>query len=423
MSDLDTATYIKFEDNTKDNHQIDKKYNDSHNRRESYEKKNIKMHASNLKYFLHELYSYYYLGGFNQITIHNAINIMVMIFTLLFSVSISLFIDWFHIFDCDSKPNTSKETFYSCKKIFGFSLNHGHFYLAIVIIYIIMISFLLIYSIVVFCKDTKKYSRIKSYYIDRLNIPQNEFKDYKWEEIMSKIISVESHLNLSSENIRNILMRKHNFLIALIKNDILPLKFLIFNKYSLTRVFQWHITEMMFNLYFNENDKLVMKFRKEKLERYFRLWGYIYLVMMPFLFMFMLIYFLVIHSNKYHQGNFFSNRQWTIYALLKFRKYNELPHEFDSRMKKSSKHASVYILYYYAPIQEYIRYYCSLVVSNILMVFFVLGFFNEEILRLELLGHDLWWYSAILGFVLTWMKFSNNDNYEETENDVLLNRV
>ena len=70
MSDLDTATYIRFENNKKDNHHLDRKYNDksddSDERRKSNDKKkNIKMHASNLKYFLHELYSYYYLGVFN----------------------------------------------------------------------------------------------------------------------------------------------------------------------------------------------------------------------------------------------------------------------------------------------------------------------------------------------------------------------
>jgi len=130
--------------------------------------------------------------------------------------------------------------------------------------------------------------------------------------------------------------------------------------------------------------------------------GLIVLVTLPFTFMFLITFFLIKHAEEFHvHKDYLGPRTWTLRAKTLFRKYNELPHEFQERIVGSFKPASEYILQFHEPVKQTTAQFLSFICSALLTVLAALTMFDETIMLHVTIGsRNLLFYLALLSFAM-----------------------
>ena len=383
---------------------------------------NSKKENTDVEVFLRNIYSYYYKNGYWNIIIGEVVDILGLIFTLIFSIIIFMFLDWGNIFKCSVKKE-------ACDNIINtntWKLNG--FYLTFVSTYIAIISLILIGSFYKFYNNIKKFKKIRKFYKDILKLKDDQLISTDWRYIVDRLVknqlfySKENDLNHSK--ILNLIMRKENYLIALVDSDKLPIK--IKNYYFLTKVSEWIIysgiinTVCDFNFILSQSN---LKTVENILLKRLKLTGILSLIISPFLLIFMFIYIILIYGNKYHSKSSDSYRRWNKYALCKFREYNELPHLFEERISRSVKYSHNYILSFKSSYSSRILGLISFIVSAMLVTILALGFLNEDLMGAHLGDRALGWYAVCLGVILTIIKLFDFDEYISKPKSAIMNKI
>ena len=208
---------------------------------------NKKKNINSVEIFLKNIYSYYYKHGYWNIIIEQIVDIVGLIFTLIFSIIIFMFLDWRNIIKCSMKKQ-------QCNNIINtetWKLNG--FYLAFVSTYIAIISLILIGNLYKFYNSIKKFNQVNKFYRDILKLKDDELNCTDWKYIVERLVDNQlyfnNEINLNASKILNLIMRKENYLIALIESDIFPLK--IGNNIILTKMMEWIIyNSIIFTPYF-----------------------------------------------------------------------------------------------------------------------------------------------------------------------------
>ena len=58
-----------------------------------------------------------------------------------------------------------------------------------------------------------------------------------------------------------------------------------------------------------------------------------------------------------------------------------------------------------------------------LVMILSLGFINEDMITLKMWNHDLWWYAAILGLILTAIKITDYDHYNSRSKEDIIKKI
>jgi len=133
----------------------------------------------------------------------------------------------------------------------------------------------------------------------------------------------------------------------------------------------------------------------------FRTMALVGALLSPFIFVLVILSFFFEYGDEVRRapGQSLGARQWTNEARWEFRRYNELPHSYESRLERASLAAKQYVdLFLFATLGEYAR--CvAFVLAATLFVFVVFGVVgDEEALALAhfALGRSaLWWMTAL----------------------------
>jgi autophagy-related protein 9 len=383
---------------------------------------NKKKNINSVEIFLKNIYSYYYKHGYWNIIIEQIVDIVGLIFTLIFSIIIFMFLDWGNILKCSMKKQ-------QCNNIINnetWKLNG--FYMAFVSTYIAIISLILIGNLYKFYNSIKKFNQVNKFYRDILKLKDDELNCTDWKYIVERLVKNQlyfnNEINLNASKILNLIMRKENYLIALIESDIFPLK--IGNNIILTKMMEWIIynsiinTVCDINFFSGTNNSRKIE---NILSKRFKLTGVLCLIISPFLLIFMFIYIILIYGNKYHTKSSESYRQWNKYALCKFREYNELPHLFEERISRSIKYSHNYILSFNTSYSSRILQLISFMVSAMLVTILTLGFLNEDLMTVHLGNRALAWYAIFLGIILTVVKLFDFDVYISKPKSMIIGRI
>ena len=383
----------------------------------------VSKNKDNVEIFLKNIYSYFYKKGYWNIIVGQIVDIIGLIFTLIFSIVIFMFLDWGNIIKCSMKKE-------NCDNIINtetWRLNG--FYLLFVSIYIAIISLILIGSFVKFFTNMKKFKQIRKFYRDILKLQDKDLVCTDWKFIIDKLLENQLYFNkknnLNPSTVLNIIMRKENYLIALIESEILPLK--IRNNVILTKMTEWIIYSSIINtihdIDINENDFNTKKKLENILLKRLKLTGIICVIISPFLLIFMFVYILLIYGNKYHSNSSDSYRQWNKYSLCKFREYNELPHLFEERIVRSIKYSHNYIISFETGSSTKLLKLISFMVSSMLVTLLGLGFLNEDIMTVHIGNRAIAWYVVFLGIILTIVKLFDFDQYNSKPKDKILFKI
>nr|XP_001390972.2 autophagy-related protein 9 [Aspergillus niger CBS 513.88] len=170
-----------------------------------------------------------------------------------------------------------------------------------------------------------------------------------------KFMGSQSKQRMDAHDIANRLMRKENYLIALINKDILdltlPIPFLR-NRQLFSRTLEWNINLCIMDYVFNEQGQVRTLFLKdthrralsEGLRRRFMFAGIMNIFVAPFIVVYFMMHYFFRYFNEYKKNpSQIGSRQYTPLAEWKFREFNELWHLFERRVNMSYPFASRYV--------------------------------------------------------------------------------
>lgn len=281
-----------------------------------------------------------------------------------------------------------------------------------------------------------------------------------WDEVVQRIVELQrtSRLciikdQLTAHDIANRILRKDNFMVAMVNRGLLPLQvgllgrmlvamvgcpahpivrsgappmhavlspqspsLLPFN--LLTKALEWNLYVCVFNAMFDKRFRIRQTFTQDvrALQRRFVFCGVLNLLLAPFVAAFMLIFFFLKHAEEWYRRPAASalSRDYSRHARWMMMEFNELPHVFEARMHASVADANAYIKQFPAPLVTLLARFVTFIVSSLAAVLLVLSLLNENILiyyrfpheqllgeaAAQRLGSNLLWWLAMFSTVL-----------------------
>ena len=239
-----------------------------------------------------------------------------------------------------------------------------------------LFTFFWIFKVFDYCRDIRRLRSMQSFYRYLLEIRDSDMQTVSWQEVVKKLMNLrdlnpvtaagikeqhrrfmgtQSKQRMDAHDIANRLMRRDNYLIALINKDILdftlPLPFLR-NRQLFSRTLEWNLQYCVLDFVFNEQGQVRSLFLKDTHRRglsdgfrsRFLFAGFISLVCAPFAVLYYMLFYFFRYFTEYQRNpSQIGSRQYTPFAEWKFREFNELQHLFERRLNMSYPFASRYV--------------------------------------------------------------------------------
>ena len=317
----------------------------------------------NLDVFLDDVYMYYQRNGFWSILLVRLIGLLTIAFVIGFSLFLTQCIDYRLI---KTSIKLEQVLIPRCTRRMGFIPN----------VLLWATTFIWISKVFQCIRDIQRLRHLHDFYLYLLNVSDVEIQSIEWQEIVSRLMALrdsnptiapntaaatrtwahtQSKQRMDAHDIANRLMRRDNYLIAMINKDILdmtlPIPFLR-NRQLFTRTLEWNLNYCIMDFVFNSKGQVRPLFLKEThrkqlseaLRRRFLFAGTANLVIAPFFIVFILIQSFFSYFNEYQKNpSSIGSRQYNVFAEWKFREFNELRHLFHKRMNMSYPFAARYV--------------------------------------------------------------------------------
>ncbi|RMZ91267.1 hypothetical protein DV736_g1505, partial [Chaetothyriales sp. CBS 134916] len=317
----------------------------------------------NLDNFLADLYAYYLGSGFWSIILRRFLNLATIAFLVTFTIVITQCIDYASI---QGSKTLDDVWIPKCTRRMGFLPN----------LMLWTATFLWLCKVFEYVWDIQRLRNMHDFYLYLLSVPEAEVASISWQEIVSRLMALrDSNPTLASEaasksrryaitqskqrmdahDIANRLMRKDNYMIALINKDILDMSLpmpWMRNRQFFTRTLEWNINWCVMDFVFNPKGQVRALFLKdthrkglsEALKRRFIFAGWANLIIAPFLIVFFVLQTFFLHFNEYQKNpSAIGSKTYNVLAEWKFREFNELEHLFRRRINMSQPFAARYV--------------------------------------------------------------------------------
>ncbi|CAN6666896.1 autophagy-related protein 9 [Trichomonascus vanleenenianus] len=311
--------------------------------------------VENLDNFLCDVYLYYLGNGFYSIMLARALNMATILFVVSFATYLSACIDY-------GKLPTSSQL--SDVKIPHCVSRVGVFPSFVLWIF----GLLWVMKLFQYASDTRRLLELKNFYEHLLDISENDIQTVSWSYVVSRLVALKDQNlvtawkssrgkeRLDSHDIANRIMRKENYLIAMINKNVLDLSIpgvpWLKNSSFFTRTLEWHLSLCVMDFAFNSQGQLRPVFLKEShrtlladgLRRRFVFAGIMNIIFAPFIMLYLALLYFFRYFNEYHKDpSAIGMRQYTPLAEWKMREFNELDHLFRQRLNRSYEPATKYI--------------------------------------------------------------------------------
>lgn len=224
--------------------------------------------------------------------------------------------------------------------------------------------------------EIRRLRHMHDFYHHLLEIPDTDIQTVSWQEVVKRLMLLrdsnpvtaagvserhrrfmgsQSKQRMDAHDIANRLMRRDNYLIALINKDILdltlPVPFLK-NRQLFSKTLEWNLSLCILDYVFNEEGQVRPLFLKDThrralsdgLRRRFLFAGFMNVFCAPFIIIYFMMLYFFRYFNEYQRNpSQIGSRQYTPLAEWKFREFNELWHLFQRRTNMSYPFASRYV--------------------------------------------------------------------------------
>jgi Autophagy protein ATG9 len=263
-----------------------------------------------------------------------------------------------------------------------------------------------------------KLIEIRGFMGDVILVNDLEMQQMLWSDLVSKIVDTHTESGgkgrLDAIIIANRIMRKENYLIAMINKDILDLSipFGITKRQWLTRMIEDYVLYYgVFGYLFDTRGRFRKRFLKENykqrlvrgLQSRFKQMAIISMLLSPILFVYLIIQSFFKLSEEYRQNPaLLGLRGYSPLALWKMREFNELPHLFNKRMTRSHENATKYMLQFQNPFIVILARFVSFITGSFATVLLIITLFEEELQQgFEITpGKSAFFYIGVFGSIL-----------------------
>jgi len=342
------------------------------------------------KGFYKDIYLYYIKGGFYNIILGDIIEILSLIFSILFILGTFLFLDWENIILCGKMYDKNDKTIKDCGDISDY-LTYKYivvpnFFQGLILTFVSGIIVYVVYKFVYLLFEWSKFYKIDRYYVNTLNIPRNYLHSKSWEDI---ILLVSNYNNVSFDDITNIILKKENFFVSFIDNNI----FKISNEYF-TR-------QLEYNLYYGFDPSSLINKDTGYIRKKLFILSALNIIFSPFIMMYIITSFIFSNIDElYINKKVLGPRRYTPYFKWKIRQYNELEHYFQERVNMSIKYANEYTRQFPSIMLENISKFTAFISGAFIFLFLVFSIFDENILLyVKFMDRSLIFYTGVIGSI------------------------
>lgn len=272
------------------------------------------LNASNLDQFMAEVYEYYLGAGIWCICLERFLGLLTLVFVAVFTTFLTQCVDWRAV---PKEKRLADALVPMCTQTIS-----GFYNLIIWIVTLWVIWRLFSVSL-----DVRRLWTMHEFFLHLLNIPDSDMQTISWQEIVGRIMTLrdshplitqrlttaqkkflgaQSRERLDAHDIANRLMRRENYLIALINKDVLdltlPIPFLR-GRQIFSRSIQWNISYCILDFMFNDQGQvrqIALKDTHRKqlsagLRQRFMFAGFMNVILGPFI----VSYLVVVYFFKY----------------------------------------------------------------------------------------------------------------------------
>ncbi len=274
---------------------------------------------------------------------------------------------------------------------------------------------------------------MKNLYNHKLHIKQKEMENMKFSEILERLIELQKTENFCrvKENLTKFdiiarILRKENYLIAMISNSILDLDFKIKIPFKKTEkkinffsnYFYNNLSECIINFAFLPGDvNINSKFFNL---RYLQMKMFIFMIFeiffIPPVIFFKIIFWIFKNAEGFSKtnrsgNNSLSQKIWSNYIQIIFKNYNELPHHFENRINNSYKPLDNFMNCFRDRMFSILSKFVIIICGSFLFLVFIISSIDDRLLTdLKIFGKKFVWLTFILGAVLSILGGGNNKN-------------
>ncbi|KAF4997055.1 hypothetical protein FDECE_12208 [Fusarium decemcellulare] len=321
------------------------------------------VNTSNLDSFMRDVYDYYEGGGLWCILCANALWLLETLFVAVLVTFLGQCVDYSKI---PGSVSLHEVVVPQCTRKISGLWNLG----------IWLYTFFFIWKCVQYFVEIRRLIHIRDFYIHLLDIPEQDMQTVSWQDIVARIMALrdqnpktatnvpsrlrqfigsQSKERLDAHDIANRLMRKDNYLIAMINKDVLnlslPVPFLR-GRQLFSKTMEWYLHYCILDMAFNELGQVQQDFLRadrrrllsQKLKQRLIFAGFLNLVFAPVVLAYVVIVYFFTYYNEYQKDpKQAAARKYTSLAEWKFREFNELPHIFYERLHMSFPFATRYM--------------------------------------------------------------------------------
>ena len=254
---------------------------------------------------------------------------------------------------------------------------------------------------------------MRRFYREKLLITTDQLQTMTWSAVVERLLELQrsgryrfqiNKSSLSAQHIAMRIMRKENYLIAMINHAVLPFGSDVGGCFSsgwyLGKSLEVNLQLCLLNHMFSNRFTLRRKFvaNPDLLARRFRWMGLANLIATPFILMFMLVFFFLKHAEEFHsKKNYLGRRWWSPHMVWAIREFNELPHYFQNRLCLALPHSDSFLKQFPSPLPSVLAGGVSFLLGSIVGVLLIFTFMDESImLYVTVWDRNLLWYMAVL---------------------------
>lgn len=370
--------------------------------------------------FLIRIYRYYLYKGYTNLIVSQIVELLMLTFLVFFVTVLFQCIDY----DALLKAR-NPSVIYKASDFLEFgNLFHLNWYF---VICLILYSFYVVWKTLRISYDLRVMRGVRKFYSEKLHIDDFELGTTKWSVVVDKIKNLQKETDfydgddeLNAHNIANRLMRKENYMTAMITQRVLRVKYrnLVFFSKSL----EWNLNFAILNFFFDKQQKIKSELLEpenrletiRQLRKRFIVMGIVNAILAPFSLLFASLYILFEHGQEFYRNpSQISGRNWSSLAKWKFKQYNELPHVFYERMRIANKFSEQYLDQFPNTVVSQISKLIAFIMSTWLGVILFLTLLNEHILfNVEFSDHkSFFWYASIFSTILVVAKGLSKKSY------------
>eukprot|EP00475_Leptophrys_vorax_P009260 TRINITY_DN16126_c0_g2_i1.p1 TRINITY_DN16126_c0_g2~~TRINITY_DN16126_c0_g2_i1.p1 ORF type:complete len:521 (+),score=120.48 TRINITY_DN16126_c0_g2_i1:292-1854(+) len=194
---------------------------------------------------------------------------------------------------------------------------------------------------------------MRYFFEKKLGISERQLEVVQWSSVVEAVEKLQRSFKISNVkdhnalDIANRIMRKDNYLIALLNQEVFPTKIGLSSVKVdyFGKAFEWNLRLALLDPMFSSDFSIQESFisNATNLQRRLKLLGLTNLILMPFILLFLSIFFFLKHFESFYSNRSDllageRSRTWTPLARWLMREFNELPHVFGARIDSSETH-------------------------------------------------------------------------------------